>query len=593
MIKIRRRTFFKKTAVLGGSVYLMPLQSIRSYSVTADLDAEKLFWRLVKANDLAVKDYLARGDAIYRIRSRSNAYNFVRLAAAYCCPDSEWFENDLLISGLEKTAGKIIESQRPDGTITAGNLESPPDTAFILEPICAGMYLLSMKEDQKLIIAKQKIKDFIIKAGEALVEGGIHTPNHRWVVCHALARINQLYPDEKYINRIDEWLAEGIYIDEDGHYPERSMNYSEVENNAFITMGRLLKRPDLFKAPRKNLEMTYYYMEPNGDLVTNDSRRQDQYSPGSIVNQYLLYRYLAIHDLNREFAGIARLIESFPDFEEIIIKQSLCYFMENTVLKMELPDEAVLPVSYEKLFKTSCLARIRRNFTAVTVFGGVDWPLIIASGRSVNPNFFSYRKGDAALKYMRMSAGFFGMGYFRSEGLQKQGNKYLLYKKLEVPYYQPLPKQWQNPDGNYELTPSLNERYWSKMAFDKRPVSNVKILESRISVQEDNGKVDMLIEVYGTEEVTVTVELCFDQAGSLEGVTDAADGQDNHFLAGGFGVFEKGRDKITFGPGIKKHDRIYRLEGEKYSVHSGTLRTEGKHVYLTGITPFRHALTFD
>lgn len=33
------------------------------------------------------------------------------------------------------------------------------------------------------------------------------------------------------------------------------------------------------------------------------------------------------------------------------------------------------------------------------------------------------------------------------------------------------------------------------------------------------------------------------------------------------------------------------LEGELYSSHFGSLRTDGMQVYLTGLTPFTHTLT--
>jgi hypothetical protein len=63
----------------------------------------------------------------------------------------------------------------------------------------------------------------------------------------------------------------------DGTLPERSGIYAGVENEAFLTISRILKKPELLHAVRKSLDRTYYYMEPNGDLVTTDSRRQDQY----------------------------------------------------------------------------------------------------------------------------------------------------------------------------------------------------------------------------------------------------------------------------------------------------------------------------
>jgi hypothetical protein len=63
-----------------------------------------------------------------------------------------------------------------------------------------------------------------------------------------------------------------------------------------------------------------------------------------------------------------------------------------------------------------------------------------------------------------------------------------------------------------------------------------------------------------------------------------------NFLPEGYGEFSVGGDTITFGPGVKKHEWTRGLEGEKYSVFNGNLNTPGHHVYLTGITPFKHTL---
>ncbi|WP_162342461.1 hypothetical protein [Cyclobacterium salsum] len=594
MRKITRNTFLKQSISVGASLYFMPnFGSAGHLPIVRANSFSELWEKMVSANDAHVKSLLEIGDAANRHGGRSFGYNFAFLAAAFACKDSRFQQDNRLISLLHTTADKLIGSQRPDGTINAGNLESPPDTAFIMEPLCAGVYILNNLRDGNLKPVLTKIEAFIKKAGEALVIGGVHTPNHRWVVCHALARINQLYPDAKYKERIDEWLSEGIYLDEDGHYPERSMNYSDVENNAFITLGRLLNRPELFEAPRKSLEMTYYYMEPNGDLVTFDSRRQDQYSARSIVVQYLHYRFLAIYDRDGAFASIVNMIEGFPGFDRMITREALFYFMENEWLQKELPDPEPLPTNFEKVFPTSSLLRIRRENSTATLFGGVDWPLIIASGRSVSPNFFAYRKGNAVLKYMRMSASFFSMGYFRSEGLWQEGEQYLLYQKLEAPYYQPLPDHLKNESGDYELTPSVDGRFWSKMAFDKRPVSNVKTLESRVTLSEEEGKASLLFEVKGLEGVAVTIEMCFDESGKLSGVTPSDTEKNNYFLPEGYGTFERAGDVISFGPGIQEHQRISRLAGEQYSVHFGSLRTEGNHVYLTGYTPFSHRITFE
>lgn len=543
--------------------------------------------RLVIANDAQVTKWLQSDPDKDRF-SRKMGYEFASLAASYCSTDSKYYQSPLLVSALEKRSQRLLSSQAEDGTVNIGNLESPPDTAFLLEPIAAGAYLLLKVGSDRVNIVNREIKKFILKAGNALVTGGVHTPNHRWVVCAALARINLIYPDQKYSTRIEEWLNEEIFIDEDGHFPERSQIYSNVEDESLITIARLLHKPSLLEPVRKNLEMTYYYMESNGDLITTDSRRQDQYSTKNIVSYYLNYRYLAIRDNNKRFAAIATFIENMNGFEEEILNTSLFHFLENSLLRKELPPGNPPPVNYEMLFATSHLLRIRRGETSMTLFGGVDWPIIIASGRSNNPNFFSYRKGNAFLKYIRLSSNFFNMGYFYSEGIKKERNKYILYKKLTVPYYQPLPKNMKNAKGDYTLSPSTDGRFWNKMDFENRPVSNVKTLETRISFSEMKDSIELTFSVTGQVNVPVTIEFCFLEGGKLSGTSGETNG--NHFLQSGMGTYEFGNDLIQFGPGTISHKLIHGLEGERYSTHFGNLKTEGMHVYITGITPFNHTL---
>src|SRR5205085_8252279 len=139
------------------------------------------------------------------------------------------------------------------------------------------------------------------------------------------------------------------------------------------------------------------------------------------------------------FAGIAKVIEQLEDFDREVVSRGLFQFMANPLLQQELPAGDPPSVNYQKFLTTSQLLRIRKDDNTATLFGGVDWPIIIASGRSNSPDFFSCRNGKAILKYMRLSSQFFSMGYFYSEGIKKNGNSYVLHKKLEVPYYRPLP----------------------------------------------------------------------------------------------------------------------------------------------------------
>ncbi len=549
--------------------------------------------RLLAANDQTAAKLMETVKPGNLRFSRMIAYDIAVLTAAYCAKGSAYYHNTAVVDKLDILVKFLAAAQAEDGTVNVGNLESPPDTAFLIEILGPAGTIMRKDNSSELQTVQQQLKQILLKAGEGLVTGGIHTPNHRWVISAALAQINHLYPNKKYSNRINDWLGEGVYIDADGHYPERSGIYSGVENAAFITIARLTNKPSLYAAVRKNLAMYQYYIEPNGELVRNDSRRQDQYEAAAKTSTlfYLQYRYMAIAEKNRQFAGVAKMIEATAGFEKDILERSLFYFLEDEILQQELPTAEPIPDRYEKLFSTSHLLRIKEKNTTVTLFGGVDWPLIVASGRSNSPDFFSYRKGDAILKYMRLSSNFFSMGYFYSDGLRKEGNSYVLSKKLEIPYYQPLPKEKRKANGDYKLSPSIDGRFWNKMDFSNRPVSNVKKLETIIRLTETKGEVELEFELKGMKGVPVTLELCFKEGGQLTGVT-AADANGNSFMEQGTGEYRAGNDVITFGPGAVAHKQIINLEGERYSTHFGTLRTKGEHVYITGTTPFKHKLTF-
>ena len=91
-------------------------------------------------------------------------------------------------------------------------------------------------------------------------------------------------------------------------------------------------------------------MEPNGELITNNSRRQDQFSIQSIIGSYLFYRYLAIRDNNGEFAAISKTIEALDGYDEAILDRSLPSFMDEPLLQKPLPSPVLVPVNYEKVF---------------------------------------------------------------------------------------------------------------------------------------------------------------------------------------------------------------------------------------------------
>ncbi|WP_242083359.1 hypothetical protein [Aestuariivivens sediminis] len=593
--KVTREEFIK----LGGLTLLGLLThdfafgtSTMGHNDSIKLDKD-LLKKFVENNDIKI-DHILKNNTLDQIQKLNNFRNLGSeisiMVASLCHSMSEFYNSEVVVKRIDESLDAMLQVQYENGTLDAGgNRQSPPDTGFILESMCASATVLRLNEAPELQRLRDKLKTFILNAGEALVTGGVHTPNHRWVVSAALAHINALYPHPKYLRRIDQWLAEGVYLNEDGHYSERSGVYSAVINRALITMARLLNKPELLEKVAKNLRTYYYHTEPNGDVVSVDSRRQDQFMTLTVTHFYLQYRFMAIYAKDPMFAYMVKFIENLPDFKTSILSKDLVLFMADDLLQQDITVEPKAVNNFETFFVLSNLARIRRGNTSITLFGGNDKPVMIVSGRSSNPNFLMYGKGEAILKYMRLSTSFFRMGYFSSDGINKQGNTYILRETKKAYYYQPLEEKYLKEDGDYELSESLDRRFWNKMDFKSRNVSDVKQQDTIIEITENNGTLDLDFKVEGPPHVEVTIEMCFKEGSTFTGADRDADG--NYLLKSGFGELSVGSDVIKVGPGKIAHMNVNRLDSEQYTYHQGTLRTDGVHVYITGFTPFYHKMT--
>ena len=318
----RRRFLQVAGAGVAGATIGAGVREARA-SESAPVD---VFERLVRANDSRIPALLERQESAlshpwrgalrdeHGIHSAGGTAGLAQaLVSGLAASGSRYRGSPEIADRLSRASRALLALQHADGTIDlpTTNFHSPPDTAFVLEPVCASLSVVRRTRPEVPPQAVADLERFARAAGEALVVGGIHTPNHRWVVCAALARLHALFPDSRYVARIDEWLAEGIDIDADGQFSERSTSvYSPTCDRALLTVARLLGRDALLEPVRRNLEMTLFYLHADGDVATEASRRQDQYRRGSPAGYHLPYRVLALRDGNGRFAAAARLIEA-------------------------------------------------------------------------------------------------------------------------------------------------------------------------------------------------------------------------------------------------------------------------------------------
>ncbi|WP_428662319.1 hypothetical protein [Runella sp.] len=476
------------------------------------------------------------------------------------CPESAYYQSKDVLKEVEAAARSILKMQHSDGTIDLleTNFHSTPDTGFILENMIPAYKFLkqtTIKDSERTL---DLLKTFLKNAGEALAVGGIHTPNHRWVVSAALTKLNELFPDPRYTNRIDQWLAEHIDLDPDGQFNEKSTNsYSPIVNRSLIIIAKGLNKPELLEPVRKNLMMTLYYVHPNGEVVTEASNRQDKGTIGNMAKYYYCYRYMALHDNNGEMAAMCRLIENTAAKGQLA--GYLDYFLEDPTLWKELPTSKTLPTNYAKAFPYSGVVRIRRE----------NWDATILSN---NASWLTFHKGNAVLQAMRVAASFFGKGQFDSVKIEQQGDTWVLKKALEGPYFQPIAKDQIDPNGD-----------WDKMPKANRPQSEIQKLETTVKIKEANNGLQIDIDISGTEGVPVSFELIFRAGGTFAGVTKHPKKDNAYLLAGESGSFTVNTDTIRFGPGKAEHKGI-QLRGALPAMDTPT-------VYLTGFTPFKHTLS--
>lgn len=389
-----------------------------------------------------------------------------------------------------------------------------------------------------------------------MAKGGIHTPNHRWVICAALAQIHDLYPDASYINRIDQWLAEGIDIDEEGQFTERSTSiYNAVTDNALVVTSLKLNRPELLEPVRTNLNAMLYLLHSTFEVVTEVSHRQDLNTYGTMERYWFALRYLSIVDQNRQYAAILQTLEPGSI--------SLASLMEYPQLQNDPPPPGPIPERYEIELPRSNAVRIRHNRLSATIL------------MRQNPRWISMHYGDAAIPAVRVASAFFGKGQFSPEQFTKTEHGYAFKQTLSAAYYQPIQDD--------EWLPVTTER-WGP-AREKREKSEIRTLTYEGSITPREHGFTLTIKAYGTDSVPLAVELNCREGGTLEGVESAPNVSDAFLLKDGYAEYTRGGNAIRFGPGRCDH---------AYTQIRGALpKLPGPSVYLTGYTPFEHAITIE
>ena len=530
-----------------------PIQSGESLESRAVERNDAAAQRLIKAQVTDPSDSRAGGvPDDYGLCQPGSAGGVIEtLTAALLHPRSRFHGDRSLVERIRLAAGFLERSQSPQGNIDLliTNFNSPPDTGFVVHGVATAAAVARTHASEEITGI---LRPFLTKAGAGMAAGGVHTPNHRWVVCSALAQIHELFPDSRHLRRIDEWLAEGIDIDADGQFTERStLTYNTVVTRALVVMAAKLGRPELLEPVRQNLRALMYLLHGDGEVVTEISRRQDQYARGGIAGYWFPLTFLALADRDGQFAAMAR--------EAAVAGARLSALLEYPQLSAPLPPSLSLPEDFEKPFPEVGIARIRRGRLSATLMLGGSSRLL------------TLRHGGAVIEGVRFATSFFGKGQFVPDTAEKRGHTYHLRQSLEAPYYQPLAQ-------------TVTTRTWAATRPQRRQ-SEICRLQQSAEITEIARGFQVRVRAGGTDGVPLAIEIGFREGGQFEGCREIPNGGGSLLLERGAGTFISSEGRIRFGPGSAPH-RYVQLRGAEPKLPA-------QSVYITGFTPFDRTLTFE
>lgn len=514
------------------------------------MDMKKHYKEIVKACDRSVHNYMKmtvtetddpdfggiRGDD-GMVTPGASIGCVLGYASSYYCADSEYFKDPEVLEYMETALEYSKKIQREDGTfdLLISNFYSAPDTGFIMHNIAHTYRVMDKYAETKAELKlRDKLYSILEKASRGLRDGGFHTPNHRWVEAAGLAMAYNITGDESLLEMTHMYLAEGIDIDENGEFTERSPGiYNAVNDNALIILAEELGLPELMNHAAKNLRMMFSYFEPDGSVFTQNSVRVDKGEgmPGKSfypMNYYYLYLYLAYSLNDSDFASMANLMfEGALRSGRAVPGVLWMYMLEAGLVDYE-PDTNEIPLEYEVHYKPSRIVRKRKGDLTATILGG-------------SPNFLFVQKGSLRC-YVRICSSFFAVAQFKADEIKRNGNLYEMEFTAKAGYRWPL-----------ETPPETS--VWDEMDHTKRKSVNNLSLSYNVKVELTETGARLHIKTTGCDRVPLKVEFCLTGGCLLKGDNFHVQGKPGNAITIGDGMVDVslGLDKMKIGPAFMQH----------------------------------------
>ena len=523
----------------------------RSLSRQITDEKSRFFGGFLDDNELVEAKY-----AIYRLTS---------MIAAYSCADSRHFQSAAIAERALLALGYVARAQHPNGLfdLIDCNFFSAPDTAFCVKRLLPALrYLRDAERDPWQEKLYQAMLPIVRKGAQGLLLGGFHTPNHRWAIASNLVDCGDFFSNPALAKGAEAYLREGIDIDVDGQYAERSSgNYNRINNDAMLTLSRFTGDARYEEYAVRNLRLMLDYIEPDGTIFTANSTRQDNGKRIFLKDYYWQYLTLgAARDLP-DFLAVAATIFAQLEENHLSAPDILIHFLNRPeMIGVECPAQYVFP-DFQRHYVASGLARVRRERYTLTLMRGKS-DFLHLSGRELD---LVVKLGGSLCEHRA----------FVPETLEMDKDGFTLTQTMHGWYYLPFD------------TPPDTSDWWAMNNASRKKLSGPDLrIEARVTLLPDG--VELRMKLSGVENAPFRVELAALGARYVESDAFRAPCE-----AGGHALLKRGTARLI---GVAEAMRV----GEAFAAHAYTGGKFGSEtrdrnaftLYVTEYTPFERALTF-
>lgn len=496
----------------------------------------------------------------FHVEPRESGFFLSELMQAYVTEESRFYLDKEVKAAIERTLVYMKRHQRPDGCfdLSPCNFASPPDTAFMLNAVLNGWWLLEKCNAPEANFMREPLRRLIDSASKGIAAGGFHTPNHRWAIAACLLSCEKITGNAALGVRARQYLREGLDINQDGEFAERSAgNYNQVNDDQMIRLSLATGDKTYLHAAEKNLEMMYCYFDPDCSVFTNNSTRQDLGRKVYADTYYILYLLVGWFLKREDFGAMAEWI-----YRDCRRRGAYPNGVEWLLLFPEMDgygaDISFAPPfeTYDRLFPDSAIARIRQG----------KWSCSLLRGK---PNCLYFQHGAFSV-YMTVYANLCDRRNFLADTLEKTENGYVMRSHAAGWYYLPFDEPPETSD------------WWQMDNPHTRKKTEGLPLDTTIAIEKQPDGIDLHLRTEGVDQLPLRLEFSFLPGGTVRTghfIQPAVPGGCVTVLDGTVTAIGPGGEGIAIGPAFGEHNVQNRMGGA-YPLSPGHFT-----VFFTAYTP--------